>query len=176
MADTPATGHSRDDPPDGAPPDAGLAMAAGGVSRALQSMTAISQADGVALMLADGHGRLRAVGGSSAEGLELQYAEQSEQSGPAHESVAADRPVAVADLRRHGGAGYERLARRAASVRAVLSIPVHVEGTATGALNFYRRTPGRWTSDHIAVAEHLAETAADLLVQLAAVVPEHRGL
>ncbi|MFC6881393.1 MULTISPECIES: GAF domain-containing protein [Actinomadura] len=149
--------------------------AAQGVARALRSMAVISQADGVALMLADGQGQLRAVGGSSAEGLDLEYAQQREQLGPAHESVAAGRPVAVADLRGHDGDGYQRLARRAAPVRAVLAVPVRVRGSAAGALNFYRRTPCHWTSDHIAVGQRLADTAADLLVRLAGTTIDHGG-
>jgi GAF domain-containing protein len=143
-------------------------VAAGRVARALRSMAVISRADGVALMLADDQGRLRAVGGSSREGLDLEYAQQFERAGPAHESIAVDRPVAVADLQRHEGEGYQRLARRAAPVRAVLSVPVRIRGDGVaGSLNFYKYLPCRWSRDHIAIAQHLARTAADLLVRLA---------
>ncbi|WP_067460218.1 GAF domain-containing protein [Actinomadura macra] len=131
-------------------------------------MAVISRTDGVALMLAADASGLRAVGGSTAEGLELEYAQQAEQLGPAHESVAADHPVAVEDLGRESGAGYARLARRAAPVRAVLSVPVHLDGGVIGALNFYRCAPCTWTRNQITVGEHLAETAAELLVRLAA--------
>ncbi|QXJ22278.1 GAF domain-containing protein [Actinomadura graeca] len=141
---------------------------AGRLAAALRSMALISRTDGVALMLAAETSELRAVGGSTAEGLELEYAQQAEQVGPAQESVAADHPVAVGDLERRDGPGYARLARRAAPVRAVLSVPVHLDGGVIGALNFYRVTPCTWTRDQIAVGEHLADTAADLLVRLAA--------
>jgi GAF domain-containing protein len=150
-------------------------VAAGRVSRALRSMAVISRADGVALMLADGRGRLRAVAGSSLEGLELEYAQQFERAGPAQESVTADRPVAVADLERHDGAGYGRLAQRAAPVRAVLSVPVRIHGAATGSLNFYKYLPCQWSGDHIAIGQHLARTAADLLVRLAVPPPADPG-
>jgi GAF domain-containing protein len=165
MANDPGTGVT------GA--DRTLFLAAGRLLRALRSMAAISRADGVALMLDDPDGGLRAVGGSTAEGLELEYAEQFERDGPAHESVAADHPVAVDDLESHGGTAYARLARRAAPVRSVLSVPVHAEGAVIGSLNFYRRTPGAWTSDQIAVGESLADTTADLLIRLT--VPPSRS-
>ncbi|TDB71946.1 GAF domain-containing protein [Actinomadura sp. KC216] len=148
--------------------DGELWVAAGRVSRALRSMAVISRVDGVALMLADDQGRLRAVGGSTREGLELEYAQQFERAGPAHESIAVDRPVAVTDLQRHAGDVYEHLARRAMPVRAVLSAPVHLRGgAAAGSLNFYKYLPCRWSGDSIAIAQHLARTAADLLVRLA---------
>lgn len=145
-----------------------VSLAAGRLSRALHSMAVISQADGAALMLAGEASELRAVGGSTAEGLKLQYAQQAERVGPAHDAVSDGQPVAVNDLESHEEAGYARLARRAAPVRAVLSIPVHVEGDVIGSLNFYRCTPYTWTSRQIAVGEHLAGTAADLLIRLAA--------
>ncbi|MCP9951802.1 GAF domain-containing protein [Actinomadura madurae] len=164
MANDPGTGFSGT--------DRTLFLAAGRLSRALRSMATISRADGVALMLDDPEAGLRAVAGSTAEGLELEYAEQSERDGPAHESVAADHPVAVDDLEDHGAA-YAKLARRAAPVRAVLAVPVHTGGAVIGALNFYRSTPGAWTSDQIAVGQSLADTAADLLVRLSVPPPAH---
>ncbi|MEO3828223.1 GAF domain-containing protein [Actinomadura sp. B10D3] len=158
MANDPGTGFSGT--------DHSLFLAGRRLSSALRSMAAISRADGAALMLDDPRAGLRAVAGSTAEGLELEYAEQSERDGPAHESVAADHPVAVDDLEGRGGTAYARLARRAAPVRAVLAVPVHAGGAVIGALNFYRSTPGAWTSDQIAVGQTLADTAADLLVRL----------
>ncbi|MFB4305283.1 GAF domain-containing protein [Actinomadura sp. GTD37] len=151
-------------------------LIAGRLSRALHSMAAISRVDGVALMLAGAASGLRAIGGSTAEGLKLEYAQQDEQAGPAHDAVFADHPVAVADLDGHGAAGYARLARSAAPVKAVLAIPIHVEDDVVGALNFYQCRPCTWTSGQIAVGEHLADTAADLLVRLAAhSAPGDRG-
>lgn len=156
-------------------------LAAGRLSRALHSMAVIARADGVALMLANAPSGLRAVGGSTAEGLSLEYAEQLAQAGPAHDAVSAGLPVAVDDLddlaahpARPGRpahparSGYARPELTAAPVRAVLAVPVHVEGDVVGALNFYRCTPCIWTSRQIEVGEHLADTTADLLVRLAA--------
>ncbi len=145
-----------------------LVLAAGKLSRALCSMAALSAADGAALMLANEANGLHAVGGSTAEGLELEYAQEFERGGPAQESVAADQPVAVNDLADQAGPAYAQLARRAAPVRAVLSVPVRLDGAVIGALDFYRRTPGTWTDEQIALGEHLADTAANLVARLAA--------
>jgi GAF domain-containing protein len=147
----------------------GARQAAGPLAGALRSMAVISGTDGAALMLAAEPSGLRAVGGSSPEGLNLQYAQQSVQAGPALDAVSTDRPVAVVDLDgHHDRPGYARLALTAAPVRAVLAVPVHVRGDVVGALNFYRCTPCTWTKRQIVVGEHLADTAADLLVRLAA--------
>jgi GAF domain-containing protein len=140
---------------------------AAGVFKSLRAMTVISGADGVALMLTDPQGRLRAVGGSSAEGMELEYAQQFERRGPSHECLAANRPVAVPDLRRHGGADYARLVRRAASIRAVLSVPLRIDGALAGSLNFYRHAPHAWSADQVAGGQQLADAFAVLLVRLA---------
>lgn len=141
--------------------------AAAHIFRSLRAMTVISGADGVALMLTDPQGRLRAVGGSSPEGLELEYAQQFERLGPAHECIAIDRPVAVPDLRRRPGTDYARLARLAAPVRAVLSIPVHVDGALAGSLNFYQHAPHTWSSAQVTAGQQLADAFAVLLVRLA---------
>jgi GAF domain-containing protein len=130
-------------------------------------MAVISGADGVALMLTDPQGRLRAVGGSSAEGLELEYAQQFERQGPAHESLATGDTVAVADLRRRQEMSYALLARRVASVRAVLSVPVRVDGVLAGSLNFYRHAPHAWSPAQVAGAQQLADAFAVLLARLA---------
>ncbi|WP_346049048.1 GAF domain-containing protein [Actinomadura chokoriensis] len=164
------------DPGDGRMPDhpttaetsRRLASAAGRLSRALCSMAALSAADGAALMLAGEANGLHAVGGSTADGLELEYAQEFERAGPTRESVAADHPVAVDDLADGAGPAYAQPARRAAPVRAVLSVPVRLDGTVIGALDFYRRRPGTWTGGQIALGEHLADTAADLVARLAA--------
>ncbi len=146
---------------------ADVRTAAARVYRSLRAMTVITGADGAALMLTDRHGRLRAVGGSSAEGMALEYAQQFERRGPAHECLAADSPVAIPDLQRHGGADYARLARRAAPVRAVLSVPVRVDGLLAGTLNFYHHAPHDWSAGQAAIAQRLADALAMLLVRLA---------
>jgi GAF domain-containing protein len=148
---------------------AGLAVAtaAGRVSRVLRSMAVITGSDGVALMLADAPGRLRAVGGSNAEGLELEHVQELELFGPAYECVVAGRPVAVSDLREDTGAGHARLAARVAPVRAVLAIPVRINGSIAGSLNFYQFAPYVWSADYIAAVRHLADALTELLVRLA---------
>ncbi|MFD0902134.1 GAF domain-containing protein [Actinomadura sediminis] len=139
--------------------------AAGRLFRALRSMAVISRVDGAALMLSDERGHLRAVGGSTSEGLELEYVQQLERTGPAHESVASDHPIAVPDLSDRD-AGYARLADRAAPVRSVLSVPIRLDHRPIGALNLYRCTPCEWTSHQIAVGQDLAEAMAELLTVL----------
>ncbi|QKW39720.1 GAF domain-containing protein [Actinomadura sp. NAK00032] len=150
----------------------GAHQAAGRLAGALRSMAVISGVDGAALMMAPEPSEpsgLRAVGGSTPEGLNLQYAQQFVQAGPAHDAVFTGHPVAVDDLDGHPDRpGYARLALTAAPVRAVLAVPVQVGGDVVGALNFYQCSPCTWTSRQIAVGEHLADTAAELLVRLAA--------
>lgn len=141
--------------------------AAARISRSLRAMAVISGADGVALMLTDQQGRLRAVGGSNAAGLELEYAQQFERQGPAHESLATGGAVAVSDLRRRQDMNYALLARRVPSVRAVLSVPVRVDGEPAGSLNFYRHAPHAWSPAQLSAAEQLADAFAVLLARLA---------
>jgi hypothetical protein len=148
-------------------PDWDVATAAGRVSRALRSMAVITGSDGVALMLADAAGRLRAVGGSTAEGLELEYVVEFERFGPAHECMAADWPVVVSDLREVGGAGYARLAARVVPVRAVLSIPVRMNELIAGTLDFYRFAPYAWSADQVSGGQQMADALMELLVRLA---------
>jgi GAF domain-containing protein len=142
-----------------------VTTAAGQVFRVLRSMAVITGSDGVALMLADAAGRLRAVGGSTAEGLELEYVQEFERSGPAHECVVTGWPTVVSDLRRD--ARYPRIAAQVAPVRSVLSIPVRVDGMIAGALNFYRFVPYAWSADQIAAGRQMADALAELLIRLA---------
>jgi GAF domain-containing protein len=147
-------------------------LVAGPVFRALRALAAALCVDGAGLMLADDVGRLRAVGGSSAEGLGLEYVQQFERFGPAFECVDADGPIVVPDLRRRGGDAVSvRLARRAEPVRAVLSVPVRVAEVIAGALNFFRYEPHTWSTGQIIAGEQLADALAELLVRLSALPP-----
>jgi GAF domain-containing protein len=105
------------------------------------------------------------VGGSTAEGLELEDVQEFERFGPAHECVATGWPVLVFDLRE--SAGYARLAAQVAPVRSVLSTPVRVDGMIAGALNFYRFVPYAWSAGQIAAGKQMADALAELLACLA---------
>jgi GAF domain-containing protein len=142
-----------------------VTTAAGQVFRVLQSMTVITGSDGAALMLADAAGRLRAVGGSTAEGLELEYVQEFERFGPAHECVATGWPTVVSDLPHDDR--YQRIATQVAPVRSVLSIPVRIDGMIAGALNFYRFIPYAWTADEVAAGRQMADALEELLTRLA---------
>lgn len=143
-----------------------LRTAAALLSRSLRDVAVILGVDGVALMLTGSDGRLRAVGGSSAEGWGLEYTQQVERAGPAYDCLAADRPIAVPDLQRDDRDGYARVGRLARPVRAVLSVPVRVDGVLAGSVNFYCLAPHGWSADQIAAGPPLADALVGLMERL----------
>ena len=65
--------------------------------------------------------------------------------------------------------GYRtpRLSPRPAR-RPARAVPVRLDRTVIGALHFYRRAPGSWTDEQVALGERPAGTTADPVVRPAA--------
>jgi GAF domain-containing protein len=145
----------------------GLAVASGRLSRALESAAVIGGADGAALMLLADAERLRAIGASTPEGLELEVAQQAAGAGPAFDCLARGEPVVIEDLAASESQEQRVFAGQAAPIRSVLSLPVRVHGRPAGSLNLYRYRPAFWSDTQVAAAQRLSDVVAVLVEMLA---------
>jgi hypothetical protein len=96
----------------------GLAAA---LQRVVQAATTVLRAQGAGVMLADEHEVLRCAAASGPPGRGLATAQERLGAGPAHDSFAAEMPVASRDLTSDGRWPDLRHLVDRAAVRAVLS-------------------------------------------------------
>jgi GAF domain-containing protein len=119
--------------------------------------------DGTGLMLLDEAGALRVAGASDPAGVALEQTQQELGGGPGVDCVRFERTVAVHDL--PGSKVYADVwaALTPLSVRAVLSVPVRVEGSIVGTLNAMASQPRDWPVETIRATEAYAAVLAVLL-------------
>lgn len=135
---------------------------------ALAAATRILGVDDVGVTLLDEHDALRVLGSSGGAGALLEEAQLRLGAGPGIDAVAARRTVAVPDLL--AAPGYAELWEDvrdgvAAPARAVLAVPLRIDGEIVGNLNAMRVQPHPWTEREIAATEAYADTVALLLRQ-----------
>ena len=96
--------------------------------------------DGTGIMLTDESGELRCVVATDDAGSRLEHAQLQTAQGPCIDAFVRRRPVTVPDL-----AGDDRWtdlseALSDSKIRAVLGVPISLDGAPVGTLNVYRTT------------------------------------
>lgn len=133
----------------------------------LTGMADVFGVDGAALMLLDGHDRLRAVGATDDDGVLLESAQESVGDGPAIESAASGGFVAIHDLHASRPLGFPHVAVHALPVRAVLSVPLVEGAELIGVLDFYARDGRAWDRTDVEAGSRLGELMVIVLRVLA---------
>jgi GAF domain-containing protein len=108
--------------------------------------------------------RLVFVTASPADINALEQVQEELQEGPCMEAFRSGEPVLVSDLSTFGGR-WPTLSAAATGthVRAVASVPLHLDGLCLGALDLYDVSPHVWTDDEVQGAELLAAMATSHL-------------
>jgi GAF domain-containing protein len=120
-------------------------------------------AAGSALLLVYDALLLRDAAASDDGGRLLEVAQLEAEEGPCVESLVYDVHVATTDVQ--VDARWPALADRLAGspVRAVLGVPVHVNGAAVGSLNVYAPQPYEWDDSDLAALRAVAAVVQHLL-------------
>ncbi len=129
--------------------------------------------DGTGIMLADESGELRYVVATDDAGRRLEHAQLQASEGPCVDAYVRREPVTVPDLA--GDDRWHRLAKAlsGSGIRAVLGVPVQLDGAPVGTLNVYRNTPVDWGDDLVGALTRFATVAEQLM--RAAVAAERAG-
>jgi hypothetical protein len=130
--------------------------------------------DDVGVMLLDEQGELRVLGAAGGTGAVLELAQRRSGAGPGPDTVRRRRPVVVPDLA--DSAEYApvwdalraRDADGAPAPRAVVAVPVVLDGDVVGNLNAVRVRPSAWTGEEVRAVEAYAGAVAGILRQGAA--------
>jgi GAF domain-containing protein len=139
----------------------GLAAA---LQRVAEAATVVLRAQGTGVMLADEHEVLRCAAASGPPGRGLATAQERLGAGPAHDSYAAEMPVASRDLTSDGRWPDLRHLVDRAAVRAVLSAPLTLPGgRAIGSLNLHSSRVRDWEVAEIAATSAYAGVVASLV-------------
>jgi len=142
--------------------------AAEGVELLIRAAADVFAVSGVGILLADDAQNLRHVASTDPAARSLEQAQERTGEGPCVDAYFEGRTVQTADLRRD--ARWPELAGAVADdgVRAVLGVPMRLDGAAIGTLNAYSQEPHEWDeSDREAIEAigrllegHLAAAAA----------------
>lgn len=130
--------------------------------------------DDVGVMLLDERGELRVLGAAGRTGEVLERAQRCSGAGPGPDTVRQRRPVVVTDLAdsREYASLWDALrghdAADAPAPRAVLAVPVVLDGDVVGNLNAVRLRPSPWTGEDVRAVEAYADAVAVVLRQGAA--------
>jgi GAF domain-containing protein len=139
----------------------GLAAA---LQRVAEAATVVLRAQGAGVMLADEHEVLRCAAASGPSGRGLATAQERLGAGPAHDSYAAEVPVASRDLSSDARWPDLRHLVDRTAVRAVLSAPLTLPGgRAIGALNLHSSRARDWDVAEIAATAAYAGVVASLV-------------
>jgi GAF domain-containing protein len=134
------------------------------LQRVAEAATVVLRAQGAGVMLADEHEVLRCAAASGPSGRGLATAQERLGAGPAHDSYAAEVPVASRDLTSDGRWPDLRHLVDRAAVRAVLSAPLTLPGgRAIGALNLHSSRARDWEVAEIAATAAYAGVVASLV-------------
>ena|SRR5579875_67298 len=107
-------------------------------------------ASGAGLMLLDESSALCSVAATDEAGRKLEERQEQGGHGPCVEAVVLDQVTESSDLAEDERWPQLRPDLPAAGVRAVLGVPVRLNGVAVGALNVYRDQPHAWDRSEVA--------------------------
>ena len=137
----------------------------------LDAAVEVLAVDDVGVMLLDDGDELRVLGASGAAGRSLEDAQIEAGAGPGTDAVRLGRPVLVPDVAE--APDYARVwellrdADGAHAARAVLSVPVLVDGVVVGNFNALRIEPSAWTDDEVRAVQAYAVAVGAVLRQAA---------
>ena len=119
------------------------------VTQVLNATHELFAASGAGLMMLDDNSALCSVAATDATGRRLEQKQEEVGHGPCVDAVVLDQVTLTQDL-----AVDERWPQLVpelpeAGIRAVLGIPVRLNGVAVAALNVYRREPHSWDSSEV---------------------------
>ena len=145
----------------------GLDVASVGVVAALNEVVAAVPAilgvDGSGLMMIDADLELHATAWSDDAALAFESVQEENGRGPCVESLLHDRVVAVTDITVDPRWPEVTDAVAALGVRAVLGVPVHLDGENVGALNVYSTEPHEWSDDEINAVTAISNVLRQLI-------------
>ena len=107
-------------------------------------------ASGAGLMLVDESSDLCSVAATDAAGRALEESQERVGRGPCVDALMLDRVTETDDLLEDERWPQLLPLLRDAGVRAVLGVPVRLNGIAVGALNVFRGEPHRWDPSEVA--------------------------
>lgn len=125
---------------------AGAADPADLLHRVLESAQGLFALSGLGLMFLDEDEALRHIAATDSAAHALERAQEELAGGPCVDSLARNEVVTCADLtldHRYRAVGDVVAAH---GVRAVLGVPVRMDGAAVGTLNVHRDRPHPWTT------------------------------
>lgn len=133
------------------------------VNRVVDAARELFGVHGAGMLLIAPDAALHHIADTDRPGRALEEAQEALGDGPCVAAFAADGPVAVEDLL--ADERWPELAPVARQgVRAVLGVPVRLNGTPIGTLNVYRDHPYRWDDSEKAALEAYGRVVGDLLV------------
>jgi GAF domain-containing protein len=120
-------------------------------------------ADAAGIVLADAHGRLRAVAASSEDAQLMELLQLQSDQGPCLDCVRSGSPVNVIDLTVPAAADrwpvFAAAVADSAAFRSVHALPLRLRGEAIGALNLFHRHPGPLPPVDLSLGQALADVA-----------------
>ena len=122
--------------------------------------------DAAGLMLADQRGSLRVIASSSEQARLMELFQLQHEEGPCLECFQTGRPVTEPELAAADGRWPAFApAARAAGFVAVQALPMRLRDEVIGAMNLFRRVPGRLDEGGLRVGQALADVATIGLLQ-----------
>lgn len=143
----------------------------GRVATVLDAAVDVLAVDDIGVMLLDDRDELRVLGASGEAGRSLEDAQIRARAGPGNDAVRLGRPVVVPDLAH--APDYARVWERLSGAdggrpaRAVLSVPVLVDGVVAGNVTALRVEPWGWSDDEVRAVQAYAGTLGSILRQAA---------
>jgi len=134
------------------------------VRHLVAAATRVLPVDGAGVMVPGEGGLLRMALATGGTVEDLEARQDAEQSGPCIDCHASGELVSSPDLAVTGSWPAYQQHAAARGVHAVLAVPMRARGRGWGVLDVYRRSPGPFTDDEIAVARTLADVATTYLV------------
>jgi GAF domain-containing protein len=120
-------------------------------------------ADAAGIVLADAHGRLRAVAASSEDAQLMELLQLQSDQGPCLDCVRSGSPVNVIDLTVPAAADrwpvFAAAVADSVAFRSVHALPLRLRGEAIGALNLFHRKPGPLPPLDLSLGQALADVA-----------------
>jgi len=132
------------------------------LSELTDHVVAVLDAACAGVMVADGD-VLRYATASDERATRVEQVQEDAQSGPCHEAYVSGEVVAVRDLDDCGRwPRYSEMAEQV-GLRAVLGVPMQIDGARVGALNTFASIPRTWDDADVAAARVLADVATSFL-------------
>jgi GAF domain-containing protein len=137
------------------------------LDKLVQHSVELLAVDAAGIVLADGHGRLRAVAASDEDARIMELLQLQSAEGPCLDCFRAAAPVSAPDLALLADRwpDFVPAATLDVAFRSVHALPLRLRGQAIGALNLFHRAPGSLPDADLALAQALADVATIAILQ-----------